>query len=197
MIEKEVPGIRDEARFVAAMKRIREDLGISQGELAARLNAAGWEGFRQATVSRIEQGERTIRLAEAHAIAETLGLPFRRMMDEAAQAQTSVYARRISEIDRLSEDFAQQIAAHRKKLNTLERMLTNYQAEKQQLEAAMADGRDGGTDELATLGLLVRRHEPEQGVPREWLADEYEQQRRKYNEQTAEADQDGVDNEAR
>lgn len=125
MIEKRTLGTPDEARFVEAMRRFREIQGLSQGELAARLAEAGWDGFRQTTVSRIEKGERTVRLAEAHAIAQVLGTSLTRMTDETAPGD----AERIRELDGLIEGLEQQISACRQKL-------VHYQVEKHLLTAA-------------------------------------------------------------
>ena len=139
MIEKKrVPGTADESRFVETMRRVREIRGLSQGDLAARLADAGWDGFRQTTISRIEKGERTVRLAEAHAIAQVLGVPLTRMMDESAQEGTSAYAQRIREIDGLIGDFERQISGHREKLSALEQTLSHYRGERERLTAAYA-----------------------------------------------------------
>ncbi len=62
----------DEARFVDNVRRRREARGWSQGDLARRMQEAGWRNFHQTTVSRIEKGERPIRLGEAKALAEVL-----------------------------------------------------------------------------------------------------------------------------
>lgn len=67
------PGSEEEANFIAAVKRIREELGWSQGELAKRMSDSGWEGFHQTTISRIEKGERPVRLGEARGLAKVLG----------------------------------------------------------------------------------------------------------------------------
>lgn len=67
------PGAEEEAHFIAAVKRIREELGWSQGELAKRMADSGWEGFHQTTISRIEKGERPVRLGEARGLAKALG----------------------------------------------------------------------------------------------------------------------------
>ncbi|MEW1807919.1 helix-turn-helix transcriptional regulator [Pseudarthrobacter sp. NPDC080039] len=125
MIEQRTIGTADEDRFVETMRHIREIQGLSQGELAARLAEAGWDGFRQTTVSRIEKGERTVRLAEAHAIAQVLGTSLARMTDETAQGD----AQRIRELDGLIEGLEQQISACRQKL-------VQYQVEKHMLTAA-------------------------------------------------------------
>lgn len=63
----------EESHFVEAMRSAREILGWSQGEFARRLKKAGLRNFHQTTVSRIEQGERPVRLAEAAIIARVLG----------------------------------------------------------------------------------------------------------------------------
>lgn len=44
------------------------------GELARRMVDAGWSDFHQATVSRIEKGQRPVRLGEARALARLLGV---------------------------------------------------------------------------------------------------------------------------
>jgi transcriptional regulator with XRE-family HTH domain len=67
------PGAEEEAHFIAAVKRIREEQGWSQGELAKRMADSGWEGFHQTTISRIEKGERPVRLGEARGLAKALG----------------------------------------------------------------------------------------------------------------------------
>ena len=66
-------GAREEAQFIKSMKRIREELGWSQGDLARAMKDAGWNGFHQTTISRIEKGERPVRLGEARGIATALG----------------------------------------------------------------------------------------------------------------------------
>ena len=66
-------GAGDEERFVASMKRLREENGWSQGEMARRMTDAGWPGFHQTTISRLEKGERPVRLGEARGIAQVLG----------------------------------------------------------------------------------------------------------------------------
>lgn len=62
----------EEAQFVENVQRLREFRGWSQGELARRMVADGWDGFHQTTISRIEKGQRPVRLAEARALARVL-----------------------------------------------------------------------------------------------------------------------------
>src|SRR5699024_11834141 len=64
---------QDEANFVENMQKLRQRRGWSQGEFARQMQAAGWKSFHQTTVSRIEQGERPVRLGESRGIAEALG----------------------------------------------------------------------------------------------------------------------------
>lgn len=77
MVEKEEPleayGSDDEANFIKNMQILREQNGWSQGEFARRMQAEGWTSFHQTTVSRIEKGERPVRLGEARGIAKVLG----------------------------------------------------------------------------------------------------------------------------
>ncbi|WP_432457936.1 helix-turn-helix transcriptional regulator [Cellulomonas iranensis] len=71
-----------ESRFAMNLRALREALGINQSEFARRVTEAGLEGFHQTTVSRIEKGERPVRLGEAAIIAQVLGVPVDRMTGE-------------------------------------------------------------------------------------------------------------------
>lgn len=70
----------DDTRFAESIKRLREERGWSQGELARQLLAVGMEGFHQTTVSRIEKGERPVRLGEARALARVFDTSVDRMV---------------------------------------------------------------------------------------------------------------------
>lgn len=59
-------------RFAANMKALREAMGWNQADFARQLSAYGAPGLRQTTISRIEAGERNVRLNEAVAIAKVL-----------------------------------------------------------------------------------------------------------------------------
>lgn len=82
------PGAEEEANFIAAVKRIREELGWSQGELAKRMSDSGWDGFHQTTISRIEKGERPVRLGEARGLAKALGALVGQMILPAEQGKS-------------------------------------------------------------------------------------------------------------
>lgn len=63
-----------EQNFATNVREYRLQLGLSQEELAQRMVEHGF-GFTQATVWKIEQGKRAVRIAEAVALMATLGLP--------------------------------------------------------------------------------------------------------------------------
>lgn len=71
----------DDGRFAERMQQIRERLGISQSALVGRLRDNGWSKVHQTTLSRIEKGERPVRLGEARAIAAALGVPLSRLVE--------------------------------------------------------------------------------------------------------------------
>lgn len=72
MDELERHTLSDDERFAASVKRLREAKGWSQGELAKRMTNAGFDGFHQTTISRIEKGERPVRIGEARGLARVL-----------------------------------------------------------------------------------------------------------------------------
>ncbi|MBW0091808.1 helix-turn-helix transcriptional regulator [Pseudonocardia sp. KRD-184] len=63
-----------EQNFATNVREYREQLGLSQEDLAQRMVERG-SGFTQATVWKIEQGKRAVRIAEAVALMDALGLP--------------------------------------------------------------------------------------------------------------------------
>lgn len=78
-------GAIEEANFIANMRRLREENGWSQGELAQRMQRSGWSEFHQTTISRMEKGARPVRLGEARGIAGVLGtLVGQMILDEPA-----------------------------------------------------------------------------------------------------------------
>lgn len=78
-------GAIEEANFIANMRRLREENGWSQGQMAQRMQEAGWTDFHQTTISRMENGSRPVRLGEARGIAGVLGaLVGQMILDEPA-----------------------------------------------------------------------------------------------------------------
>ena len=77
----------EDARFAANVKRLRERAGWSQGELARRMVAAGRTGFHQTTISRIEKGERPVRISEAIGLAEVFETKVSNMVEPPAEWQ--------------------------------------------------------------------------------------------------------------
>lgn len=70
----------DERTFIENMKRLREERGWTQTDLARKMVAAGWENYTQMTISRTEKHERPLRLSEAQSLAEIFGTPLVKMM---------------------------------------------------------------------------------------------------------------------
>ncbi|MFI5729177.1 multiprotein-bridging factor 1 family protein [Kribbella sp. NPDC051587] len=91
-VESVEPGT-DEALFAENMRRRREELGWSQGELARKMQDAGWENFHQTTVSRIEKGERPIRLNEARGLAGVMDAAVAEMLRPPAEAELTTRLR--------------------------------------------------------------------------------------------------------
>jgi transcriptional regulator with XRE-family HTH domain len=75
MVDDYQPAFPDEAerRLAANLRILREGRGISQARLAQEMLAWDWP-WRQQTVTRVENGQRMIRLGEAIALASILGV---------------------------------------------------------------------------------------------------------------------------
>jgi transcriptional regulator with XRE-family HTH domain len=63
-----------EAAFAANLKYARERAGLTQDQLAAKMAELGF-AFSQATIWKIEQGRRPVRIAEFQALSDVLDEP--------------------------------------------------------------------------------------------------------------------------
>lgn len=70
-----------ESVFVQRLREERSRIGLSQAEFAERLSARIGVPVYPSTVTRIEKGERAVKLDEAVAMADVLGLPITALID--------------------------------------------------------------------------------------------------------------------
>lgn len=83
---------RDEATFAENLKALRKAAGMSQDEFARAMTRRGIR-WHQATVYKVENGERQIQLGEADAAAQILGVPLQQMIR--AETETAVQVQRL------------------------------------------------------------------------------------------------------
>lgn len=75
------------------IRALRTQRGLTQAEVAARVNVSGCAGWVASTVAKVELGERQLRLDELGCLAAALGVPYRRLLrytwlEEAARSRT-------------------------------------------------------------------------------------------------------------
>ncbi|MCA4132957.1 helix-turn-helix transcriptional regulator [Arthrobacter sp. M4] len=151
----------DEERFRANMKMHRERLGWSQGELSRRLIESGWGIFHQTTVSRIESGERPVKLGEARAIAAMLGVSLEKMM-------------LVAEYSRLEADLIHRLESLGESFTTATSGLSRLIASREQLEHFLREGttvsmteRDERLREIASTAVaMLSGRTPEMALKR-------------------------------
>lgn len=68
----------------ARVRRYRQAHGWSQEELARRMREAGFEVWRQSTVTKAEGAERPLRVNEAAALAQVLRVPLLHLVSPGA-----------------------------------------------------------------------------------------------------------------
>lgn len=73
------PSPDEDELFARNLRHQREERGWSQAEMVRRLREVGVRQFHPTTLSRIENGDRSVRLAEASLIARVFGLPLAEM----------------------------------------------------------------------------------------------------------------------
>ena len=76
-----------EDAFIAGLKTERNAQGMSQTDLAERMSALGYK-FHQATVYKIENGDRKVSASEAWGLAEVLDVPVEHLFDYKAAHAT-------------------------------------------------------------------------------------------------------------
>ena len=71
-----------DARFAQRVKAERERRRISQTQLVTALAAKNGIRWHQSTMTKVEAGERPVRLMEALALASVLGMPLDDLLDD-------------------------------------------------------------------------------------------------------------------
>lgn len=92
------------------LRLLREERGWSQAELATAMERGG-AGMYQTTISRIEKGERPVRLGEALGFSRVLQVPLASLI--ASPHQTGLFAqltRAAQQVQRLSMELARNVA---------------------------------------------------------------------------------------
>lgn len=125
--------IAADQQFLAAMKRGRRERHLSQTELAEELKKCGWAEARQAIISKIELGERDVRLGEAYLIAQVLG-----MSVEAMAAPDDVY-QLLGDLDSDTERVRSQVGTVTANLEILSRYVDHLQADRSRALAYLED----------------------------------------------------------
>lgn len=82
-MQTNAPDVR--STFASRVRQVREGQGWSQEELARRLSEVGLR-LDPTAITRLERGERSVRVEEAVAVAQTLGVP----LDELLQSSGRV-----------------------------------------------------------------------------------------------------------
>jgi transcriptional regulator with XRE-family HTH domain len=91
-------GFPDIDQHVAVnLRALRERGGLSQDEVARRVSERGF-GFTQATIWKIESGQRPVRVSEAVALSEALELP--RWHDLTEEPETSRHHAELTQANR-------------------------------------------------------------------------------------------------
>lgn len=100
--------------FARRLRQERVRLGISQAELARRMAGLLGENVESTRITRIEQGTRAVRLDEAVAAAESLGVPLIALLSEdAARENEAQIQERLAELaaaERLQEKQRHEVA---------------------------------------------------------------------------------------
>lgn len=75
------------------VRRLRHSMGLTQADLAAKLNLDGWD-LARGTLAKIEAGIRWVADFELLALARALGVPPGALIDPADRPPSALVARR-------------------------------------------------------------------------------------------------------
>lgn len=129
------------------LQLLRESKGLNQSQMVKRLNAAGIS-WSQATLSKIEQGARSVRLAEAPKVAWVLGVE----LDELAVKS-----------NQLAREFDKAFYSERQLSTQLEELTADLAAARSvrralQLFRELSDGKSGPYRVNGSAAWLLNSH---------------------------------------
>ncbi|MET4702764.1 helix-turn-helix transcriptional regulator [Frigoribacterium sp. UYMn621] len=104
MVNNEGASQWDEA-FAQAVRRVREQNGMTQAWLASEMSDRGFE-FHQATVYKVEMSKRRVSIGEAKAIAEVLGFA---SLDQFLDSESDSFAAINGRLMTASDEFVRSI----------------------------------------------------------------------------------------
>lgn len=113
--------------FAARLRTVREQLGVSQVELAKRISALQGTELQSTAVTRIEQQTRAVRLEEAVYAAQALGVPLMLLVTE---NPTVVMDAEVKDLLRQLSDVEQQIEAHQVRKSEITRSILDLQRQR-------------------------------------------------------------------
>ena len=130
--------------FARRLRQERVRLGLSQAELARRMARLLGENVESTRITRIEQQTRAVRLDEAVAAAESLGVPLIALLsDDAARENEAEIQEHLAELASAEQKWEQQ----RQEVDRITRTIQRLSAEREQLrkharDAAPKTGED-------------------------------------------------------
>lgn len=154
------PHEQDALAFRLAARRLREELGWSQNQLANELRKLGLEEFSQVAVARLERGERAVKLGEARVIASALRSTVGDMLAPEISLTSGVQRayRKILAVRRNGEELAKNTWRYENSkigfLESLQELVKLTQAE-----------NNPTLDELNTIEFIIGKAEDGIGVP--------------------------------
>lgn len=154
------PHEQDALVFRLAVRRLREELGWSQNQLASELRKLGLEEFSQVAVARLERGERAVKLGEARVIASALRSTVRDMLAPEVSLTRGVQRayKKILAVRRNGEELAKNTWRYENsKIGFLESL--------QELEKLTQAENNPTRDELRTIEFIIGKAEDGIGVP--------------------------------
>ncbi len=98
---------RDEEAFRNSVIKLRTERNWSQNHFAQLLQEAGLTEYRQATVARLENGQRTLKLGEARIIAEI----FETSVDEMINSPLIDYIKLVASVNQTNWRINQRLAS--------------------------------------------------------------------------------------
>jgi transcriptional regulator with XRE-family HTH domain len=145
LMESESAETGTDRRVIANLRTARERAGLTQKELAEKMQASGWVTFHQQTVTRYEGGRRTLSVGEVQALADVLGTSILAVMRPEELARESWLIR---DAIRVLLDTRDQIRALRLRQSNA----------RLQLERRVQAARDAGTADRIADAIASAEH---------------------------------------
>lgn len=168
VVEDDSENFDAESRFAVRLRALRQAKGLTQLEVAERMNEQGFT-WHQTTVAKTERADRPLRLNEVEALALALGVPVVDLITDrpavalsgpaaAAAARLDVAEQRHAALTAVMLEFARDFGKAMGEAEAIKQVMDKQQPHLDELLREVLEARDGYQQALAAQEAVYAEH---------------------------------------